>query len=273
MPTPGSRSRRWKSSGRHNAGHRATDGGCGRGRTTTDGRMGTKRPRWFHSGRPSLLLAPRPRPSASRASSVAKSAHGVGRVGIRASARATPVVRDGDAPATRPKYADDTPLLKGAMLNDLWKYASRVTITIGALLTLIVIAELADLFLSIHAVNQPLAWIFAVAFTALTLGGLGSLIWSIYSHPPVLTPPKRLSDEYSETLDLRKHAAYLARYLRNLSRNSSLEEDARTRAGDQARMLRTAIGTPPTPRAPQQDREGDRQATPLNYPGEGPGRG
>ncbi len=132
------------------------------------------------------------------------------------------------------------------MLNDLWKYASRIAITVGALLTLLVVAELADLFISIHQVNPPLAWIFAVTFIAVALGGLGSLAWSIYSHPPVLTPPM-MADETTGTQDFRAHAAYLARYLRNLSRNPSLDDEDRAKAAAEARQLRTVIGPAATP--------------------------
>jgi uncharacterized membrane protein YcjF (UPF0283 family) len=131
------------------------------------------------------------------------------------------------------------------MLSKLWKIAVRVGLMIAAVLTFLVVLELLRAYQTIRGAHPrygPIAgYVFAGAVILLVLWSIGRLMGGWRHRPKVLRPPKIGTLDEADVRGLRRHAKYLAKYLRRLSHNRALPQEKRAEAHTACVEFREAV--------------------------------
>jgi uncharacterized membrane protein YcjF (UPF0283 family) len=126
-------------------------------------------------------------------------------------------------------------------MQQIFTLATRAALIVGALLTLIAVSEVLDLYLSLQQLSPLVATLFASVVVLLVGGGAVYVLVQWYAHPPVLLAPPRTQDL---ARDVPHYARYLARYLERLAENELLGDEARRAGRVAARRLSDAIDLP-----------------------------
>ncbi len=117
------------------------------------------------------------------------------------------------------------------MFKQLLSAAARVLLVFGILLSLIFLAELARMFLLLQRISPVLGWLFVAVLAGGVIALLGHYLLSLRRNPRAVTPPPLPEDLAQATFpELRRYTKYLARYLRRLAENPTLDGESRRRA-------------------------------------------
>lgn len=126
-------------------------------------------------------------------------------------------------------------------MQRLLAFATRVTLVVGVLLSLIVVSEVLDLYLSLRELSPAVATAFAFVVAVILAASVAYLAAQWYTHPPVLLAPPRSEDL---ARDVQHHARYLARYLERLAQNPALSPEQAAQAHLAARQVAESIDLP-----------------------------
>jgi uncharacterized membrane protein YcjF (UPF0283 family) len=114
-------------------------------------------------------------------------------------------------------------------------------LVVGVLLSLVVVSEVLDLYLSLSQLSPLVATLFATIVVLILLASVVYLVVQWFTHPPVLLAPPRTEDL---ARDVQHHARWLSRYLERLAQNPLLLRDDQHEARAAGRRLAEAIDLP-----------------------------
>ncbi|MBU0676804.1 MAG: YcjF family protein [Verrucomicrobia bacterium] len=118
------------------------------------------------------------------------------------------------------------------MIQQVWRIATRLTLFLGALLSLIVLAELVRTFAFFYHLHPAVAWTYACILAGIFFVGLVYFWIKWLSFPRVLAPPPLPALDEATHAEMKDFCRYLSRYLRRLARNSIFDEGDRRIAGE-----------------------------------------
>lgn len=116
------------------------------------------------------------------------------------------------------------------MFLNLWRLVRNIAITLGVMVSIVFLSELARLLAFLFQLSPILGYAGVLACAIVCVAIVLRLLRAWYRYPRILSPPPIGDIETASHENLRDYCRYLSRYLRQLTTNPNLSAEARAQA-------------------------------------------